>query len=203
MMDKMGGWTTVFLVLGAFFTVLGAIYTGKDQARDANALKLKSDQLATKSDEIARLTRVNANMATGGDSFCFLRLLPGLNGHGYLNAEHRGDYTVYDATANVIDISAANVSRDFAHPEQVTGRRYTFKIGNVISGWIPDSIGEVPLPEKGDLRYIVLIQARNGDVTEEINGTRLENGKWNIRTTVTRVDPTTQQGDVVYEDPPR
>ncbi|MBV9852259.1 MAG: hypothetical protein JO250_21540 [Armatimonadetes bacterium] len=208
-LERVGGWTTVFLFLGAIFTFFGAWSAARDQTRDANTLKAKSDQLASKneelarkSDEIARLAKINADMATGGDSFCFLRLTPSKQGYGYLTVEHWGNYPVYDATADVVDLSGGNVARDPKHPEQISGNRYKFKVGNVVSGLVPDEIGKFPLPEKGDIQYVVLIKARNGMVNEEIKGTRLENGEWHIRTTVSRTDPVTHQSIAIYRDPP-
>ena len=57
-MESFGGWTTVALVLGGFFTILGGLLVERTRTSEAKTL-------ATKSDEITRLTKSNAELVMG------------------------------------------------------------------------------------------------------------------------------------------
>jgi len=172
----------------------------KTNAAKSEELASLAQTNATKSDEIARLTKVNADMMTGGDSFCFLRANPGKSGKVYLSASQHGNYPIYDVTAYVIDFSEANTTRD---PQigNLSGTNYHVTIGNVSkTAWIDRSVGELPMPAQGNLRYEVMIEARNGDVAEEITGTRDDTGQWHINLVVKRHDPATNQTVTLYEE---
>ena len=270
-MENFGGWTTVALVLGAFFTILGgllvertrtseaktlatksdeitrltksnaelvigvardqakdastlaaksdeitgltksnaelAVKVAEDQAKAADMLKDKSDQLAAKndelaqkSDEITRLTKINASIITGGDSYCFLNLLPKKDGQtADLVVEHRGEFPVHDAGVDITDLSDEHLIHDRSNPALISLNRYHFKIGNVVAGSVPHTVGELPLVDRGDLHYVAYIQARNGSLTEHISGTRLESGEWRIKLHVSRLDLVSKEIIVLFE----
>ncbi len=179
----------------------------KRQAHDANILKEKSDQvaaisqeLARKSDQIARLAEANANQVTGGNSFCFLRLMPNPTGeYAYIDVAHKGNFPVYDVTATVTDYSRAHQTPDPKKPDTFDGVYYKWEFGNVIPGWLPKSRGPIPLAATGDEVLRILIEARNGAFVEDIIGRRDKDAKWAFDIRVMKLDNVTGKYSVVYE----
>jgi hypothetical protein len=107
---------------------------------------------------------------------------------------------VYDVAVDVLDFSEANITLD---PEtgDMSGKTYHFDIGNVSkSAWGQKPIGELPMPDSGDLHYTIMIQARNGDITEEITGTRDDKGQWHIKLVVKRYNSIKHKAVTLYEE---
>ena len=218
-MEKLGGWTVIFLFLGAIFTFLGAWFTARDQTNAAKAqakasgeLKQKSDLLAKKSDEIASLTKINADIVTGGDSYCFLRAVVGNDGHVKLTIDHRGKYPTYDVFANVTDLSSFGVPKFMPdpnnprNPHQIpvfpkTPLQYHFGIGNVVNGSNND-VGSVPIvtSNQKSFSFMITIIARNGFIQEMLDGSRTEDGNWQMKILVNKIDPETHKIIPLYAE---
>ncbi len=143
---------------------------------------------------------MNADLTTGGSSFCYVHLTPLTNGTASLSMVHQGNSpVVYDVSIEVIDLSEQHMFPTPNQSDNFTGSRYRFKVGNVVKDWM-NQVSSIPLVSEGNLSYLVLIATRNGLFSEEIKGTLLKNGKWKLNTRVYKLNEANQEYTLVHKE---
>jgi len=111
----------IFLITGAVFSTVGAIwiaFNSADKADQLSKLNIKitdqaveisdlSKEIARKSDIIAELTKSTLNSVTGGDSYCYVMpLLDRSKNVGTFLLQHRGNYPIHNVDIFIRDRSA-------------------------------------------------------------------------------------------------
>jgi len=172
-LNNIGG-PGILIFVGALISAVGAIWAMKQQASFERQLRLKSDEIATLSQQIA-------HSVTGGESYCYLAFsLPDSNStNSLMTVVHQGKFPLYDVSIRLVDLAAFDTNMkgktqisidDFQKTNQI------FSIGNLPSGQAM-TIGKWQLPQSGKARYNIFISARNGFITELVR-IELVSGKW-------------------------
>jgi len=181
--------STIVAALGAVGAGVGTYLAQQDQTRLYKGLAAKSDEIASldrdlakKSEDIAELNRTIAALVTGGDSFCYLKILP----HGATEAElvvlHVGKYPISDVSLRFVD------SDQLAGPTQPgvsSMDRFLRAQINIFVGTLPikgfRSVGRVQISggvvEK---KYLAAFTARNGSWDESIVLRQTKSGDWRV-----------------------
>jgi hypothetical protein len=163
----------VVTFVGAILVAIGSLWQFQREASKNSEIAALNRDLASKSAEIARLTKEGMAAVLGGDSFGYLHPLFKEGGVGYfLRINPGARYPVYDTTVLVYDVT---------HPTQngllVDGEQFGTLTGVV--QWRLVKALDFPAPEPGDRskQFRVEIAARNGVLVQEL---RLEpkNGAW-------------------------
>ncbi|HUC98372.1 MAG TPA: hypothetical protein VMR88_07820 [Candidatus Polarisedimenticolaceae bacterium] len=126
---------------------------------------------------LAAITKDTVNEATGGDSFCFVDMIPipeGLMAH----LVQKGKYPVFDVRLTVTDLNALDSAIKSGAPSLLVGTR-TFGTIDFLSRDLWQPLGVYPMdPKEEYVRYNISIFARNGSFTELLRLRRLKEGGW-------------------------
>ncbi len=164
------------------------LHREKDEQQQSEIVRLQKniinsqEKLIAKSEEITELNKTNANLITGGDSYCFL---------GFANLEmgdrplrlvvHKGKYPLYDVQVRIADFdkfdelekSGSTSYDDFMKASEV------LKIGNLSPGQAL-TLGRWNLKDAGSIKkYNVFINAKNGSIDQNIVLKKI-NGYWKL-----------------------
>ena len=184
-LEGLGLAAVVCFAIGGVFSILAAVLTAVDQANTAR-------DLSKKSDKISRLTRINADLVTGGDSYCFLHLNPTDGDNANISAVQHGDYAVTGISVTWLNFT------DSHNPMQEPNNHCTYAIPSIGVG-ASIHVASIPLSASGATHFIANINARNGSLTETITGKRTQ-GIWKFALQVQRFDAATHQIVLVHEE---
>ena len=117
---------------------------------------------------------------TGGDSFCYIAFgsLSSSN-VAFLTLVQQGQYPLYDISIRIVDLDRVDELRKdkkYSYFDALEKATVHKKVGNLAPSaarWF----GEWNLPAKGQARYNIFINARNGFVTE-LARLKFIDGKW-------------------------
>ncbi|MCP4546551.1 MAG: hypothetical protein GY835_08820 [bacterium] len=148
--------SAIIAMIGAFWA---SVQQAADQKRFEGELAKKNEELRHKTDELAAMSARLANLVTGGNSFTFLQM-----GFGAKKTDAKifywtqGSYPMYDVVVRIVDLDKFD-ARDPDHTINLS-------VGNLNPG---DTEGPpFKLPDRDSHRYNIIIQARNGMITEQL-----------------------------------
>ncbi len=200
-----------FTIIGLFFVLFGTLLSIKGQQiiNDKTSIELqnKAKKIEELSEKNIKLSEENKNLVlestaiiTGGDSYCYIDILPAINNSNTidLHLAREGGYPIYDISLRIDDCE--EVDRIFKEEQMVTKfhreslaksmerlskASKVFPVGNLgpNRGLL---LGDLTLPSNADKKsYFVDITSRNSYITEKIIFRRVE-GKWKIAYKVMR-----------------
>lgn len=153
----------------------------KSQEELAKAQQVNNEleqRLVASSTNLTQLSRETLSMATGGDSFCVVSLIP--TERPYLVAIQAGKYPLYGATAKVIDHKLAGEIIAKYGPT-IPGDKLSASETYVTLGDLNQGSGaNIPIQSlDGDVSrtFTIFFHARNGDWIERLR-LRHVNGHW-------------------------
>jgi hypothetical protein len=150
-------------------------------------------ELATKSDEISRLSVRGLKTLTGGDSLSILHVGNRKDPAGpLLTVLHRGDFPLYDLVVGITDIerreTAVETLRKQNRPvafEEMFTPHYRFTIGTLAPGTSATLRGRLPALKGDQQMFEVQFSARNG-LWKQFIAFRFVDGEWKMYTDVYR-----------------
>jgi hypothetical protein len=171
-------WVTV---VGAFIAAGGALWSSVDSTKSEREMREKTE-------EIAELTRKNAALVTGGNSFCYVTLaaVDDTTNIGGMAVVQKGEYPLYDVSVDVTDLREFQRAVDAGTLTISNMPRRTWNIGNLRSG-ASQIVGPWQLPDVERKGYNIFISARNGHFSEMLRLAKVD-GQWQQAIRVTRTE---------------
>nr|WP_321514131.1 hypothetical protein [uncultured Pseudodesulfovibrio sp.] len=163
---------TTLIFVGVVFTAIGGVWSQINQSKhDSKVIELQGKTI---------------NNITGGDSFCYVDLVKGVNAFILI---HKGEYPVYDLEMQVVDLQTFNPTAPtlptplnrvpIAYPNYAAGLNYPFIYTN-----------------SNEAQFNFFMQARNGGHTQVLKMKKV-NGEWETHITVSRTDG--PSSEVIFE----
>jgi hypothetical protein len=181
--------SAIVAALGAVGAGVGTYLSQQDQTRLYQGLAAKSDEIASlsrdvakKSEDIAELNRTIAALVTGGDSFCYLKLLPYKATEVELVVLHVGKYPISDVSIRFVD------SDQLAGPPPpgMSVMDYFLRAEvNIPVGTLPIKgfrrVGRIQIPAGVvEKKYLAAFTARNGSWDQSIVLRKTKSGDWRV-----------------------
>ena len=189
----------IIFFIGALLNATGGFLSSSKQSGLQNELQQKSDtllilqgalsrkndkiiqqgdSLIIKSEKISNLQQQLTDIVTGGNSFCYLRLVKGeakVN-NVFLVVVPVGNEPLYDVNIRICDLEIEIPTKENLTLEETMKSQNIINIGNI--GIKQEQlIGSIKWSGITQQRYNVFISTRNGFYTELIR-LRLINGNW-------------------------
>jgi len=166
----------IVTLVGAAISIYGSLRTGQQQTEDAK--KLSDAQIG-----LANAQSEGIRQITGGDSFCYLKVLIG---SGTAKAElvvlHVGKYALSDVSLRLVDSDQLNgpTPPGMSSTERLQRAQINIPIGTIpVNGFWPAREIQIPndIVEK---QYLASFTARNGSWDESIILRRITSGDWRV-----------------------
>lgn len=174
------GSPAVVVVVGAFITAGGALWSSSERTKFERELRDRSD-------EIADLNRKIAASVTGGDSFCYAAMgSVGVAGENaaLLMVVHQGEYPLYDVNLRIVDLPEFRRAVDAGQLSLAGPGETTVDVGNM-SARSARPIQVWQLPDGDQASYNVFFNARNGFWSQSLRLKRV-GGEWKSATQVSK-----------------
>ncbi len=140
--------------------MIGALWASQQKATFEQALRIKSEEIATLNKEIVKTV-------TGGDSFCYLTIgsLDTNSNVGLLTVVHQGDYPIYDVNARLVDLQEFEKIKNKVNIYNLKQSDTNIQIGNMIKD-TASIIRPFDLGSSSNRDFNIFFSARNGLFTE-------------------------------------
>ncbi len=141
----------ILLAIGIFMSALQQMKTEQD--------------LREKSDEIARLSLDAVHSITGGDSYCYILLVPLGEGRFGVGVFHEGKHTLYDVHVRMVNLDRLDERRSRLSFESLAYTDTYLNFGTLIPEHMATrgNVDLAALPKRG---FNIFFSARNGDFTQ-------------------------------------
>jgi hypothetical protein len=129
----MVNWPGILVLIGAILAAIGVFWGAINQNKSEQELRRKADQIAELTTRNAELTTRNKDIIIGGNSFCYVTIAnldPNTN-QGILMVVHKGDYPIYDVSAEIVDLQKSRQIKVYSLPN-LQKAKTNLRIGNMI-----------------------------------------------------------------------
>ncbi len=146
------------LLVGGFLVAIGVFWSALQQMKTEQDLRKKSD-------EIARLSLDAVRSITGGDSYCFILLIPIGEGRFGVGVFHKGKHPLYDVHVRMVNLDRLDEKRSLLSIESLAYTDTNLDIGTLIPEHVTTrgNVDLAALPKRG---FNIFFSARNGDFTQ-------------------------------------
>ncbi len=158
----------IVAVIGGLITVYGGYRTSLQQTDDARKLYEAQNE--------------GFRQVTGGDSFCYLKILPSGATDADLVVLHEGKYPISDVSLRFVDSDqlAGPTPQGISPMDRILKAQMNIPVGTLpVKGF--RLVGRIQIPggvmEK---KYLASFTARNGSWDEEITLRRTNSGDWRV-----------------------
>ena len=158
----------IVALIGGFITVYGGIRVSQHQTDDARKLYESQNE--------------GFRQVTGGDSFCYLRILPADATNVDLVVLHEGKYPISDISLRLVDSDqlAGPTPSGLSAMDRILKAQINIPIGTLpVKGFRLVSRIQIPagIMEK---KYLASFTARNGSWDEDVTLRRMNTGDWRV-----------------------
>ena len=206
----LGSWLTF---VGSALAIIGVLISAGQQGRDQKKLLAQSEQIASKSDQIAALNQELTNYVTGGNSYCWIfPMIDNIANRVTLALANHGKYPLRNIQVRIIDETKLRdlpfnelgprepISKDSwlkylrshdagAEFEALSNKAETKSIIDIL---YPHSEIMFNLPQFPDAQseqhWLIEIFTSNSHVWEEIRTRKIEKEGWRSSWRVTKTD---------------
>ncbi len=158
----------IVALIGGIITVYGGIRTSQQQTDDANKLYEAQTE--------------GFRQVTGGDSFCYLKILPSGATDADLVVLHEGKYPISDVSLRFVDSNqlAGPAPHGISPMDRILKAQTNIQVGTLpVKGF--RLVGRIQIPAGiTESEYLASFTARNGSWDESIRLRRTPAGDWRV-----------------------
>jgi len=199
----------ILIVIGVILSTLGGFWLSHISTRQLkHQLDTVKTELTTRNDKIQELNNFILSSITGGDSFCYLDIIPlrETKDKARLVVRHKGQYPLYDLNIIIsdydkLDFDKIDTAKSDDWPELFASAETRLNFGT----FLPNAsklVAPISFTGKTNLKFNIWASARNGG-TDQTLRMKLIDKKWVKASRVTKSSANTVIYENIDQDYPR